>query len=191
MIRPFHLAFLLLATLGVLLPAATGAQSGGPYDLTWNSLDGGGAIASSGGSYVLGGTVGQPDAAPMTGGVYQLQGGFWLTGTAIVAVGDDPPDGSPNATPMAFRLHPVHPNPSGGTMTLVFDLPAESRVDVEVFGLRGDLVRTLLTAERPAGRHQVRWDGADGAGRPVPDGVYFARVRAGSARAVTKLVVAR
>ena len=52
------------------------AQSGGGYDLTWSTIDGGGS-ASSGGAYSLGGTVGQPDAGAMTGGAYSLVGGFW------------------------------------------------------------------------------------------------------------------
>ena len=43
--------------------AAVQAQSGGGYNLTWNSVDGGGATFSSGGGYLLGGTAGQPDAA--------------------------------------------------------------------------------------------------------------------------------
>ncbi len=53
------------------------AQTGGGYDLSWNTFDGGGAT-SSGGSYVLAGTIGQPDAGPaLTGGGYTLAGGFW------------------------------------------------------------------------------------------------------------------
>ena len=52
------------------------AQTGGGYDLTWNTIDGGGGI-SSGGAYTLSGTIGQPDAGQLSGGVYTLNGGFW------------------------------------------------------------------------------------------------------------------
>ncbi len=53
------------------------AQSGGGYDLSWWTVDGGGG-AVSGGGYVLTGTAGQPDAgAALTGGGYTLTGGFW------------------------------------------------------------------------------------------------------------------
>lgn len=54
------------------------AQSGGTYDLTWNSIDGGSAIQLTGGSYSLGGTVGQSDAGIQSGGNYSLMGGFWM-----------------------------------------------------------------------------------------------------------------
>jgi len=63
--------------------ASTGApvlaQAGVGFDLTWNTVDGGGIMWSVGGTYSLGGTIGQPDAAllPMTGGSFSLSGGFW------------------------------------------------------------------------------------------------------------------
>jgi hypothetical protein len=53
------------------------AQTGGGYDLTWNSIDGGGVTFASGGGYELGATIGQADAGPATGGGYALSGGFW------------------------------------------------------------------------------------------------------------------
>jgi len=58
------------------------AQSGGSYDLSWSTMDGGGEMSSAGGSYALSGTLGQPDARnhpePMAGGDYSLTGGFWV-----------------------------------------------------------------------------------------------------------------
>lgn len=69
----------LVGALLAALPAV--AQTGGGYDLTWSTIDGGGATFSTGGGYSLGGTMGQPDAGPaagpMTGGNYELAGGFW------------------------------------------------------------------------------------------------------------------
>jgi hypothetical protein len=53
------------------------AQAGSGYDLSWNTIDGGGAMFSTGGSYSLGGTIGQPDAGALSGGGYTLVGGFW------------------------------------------------------------------------------------------------------------------
>ena len=58
--------------------AITSAQSGGGYDLTWNTIDGGGGMFSTGGTYSLGGTIGQSDAETMSGSSYTLNGGFWF-----------------------------------------------------------------------------------------------------------------
>lgn len=50
------------------------------FDLSWYTIDGGGATFSTGGNFELGGTIGQPDAGPstpMVGGSFELTGGFW------------------------------------------------------------------------------------------------------------------
>lgn len=52
------------------------SQTGGRYNLSWNTIDGGGGV-SSGGQYILRGTIGQPDAGYMAGGDYEMVGGFW------------------------------------------------------------------------------------------------------------------
>jgi len=78
--RVLYLALVLVAAC-LLLPAGpTRAQSGDGYDLTWSSIDGGGAMWSTGDGYSLGGTAGQPDAGLLTGGDYTLAGGFWTGG---------------------------------------------------------------------------------------------------------------
>ena len=67
----------MLVTLAVLLAVPILAQTGGGYDLTWNSIDGGGGTSSSSG-YTLSGSIGQPDASLASGAGYTLSGGFWL-----------------------------------------------------------------------------------------------------------------
>ena len=61
----------------LLLTSVALAQEGGPYDLSWSTVDGGAYTFSAGGAYDLGGTIGQPDAGCMGGGAYTLCGGFW------------------------------------------------------------------------------------------------------------------
>jgi hypothetical protein len=46
------------------------------YDVTWWTIDNGGGT-STGGNYILSGTLGQPDAGVLSGGTYSLIGGFW------------------------------------------------------------------------------------------------------------------
>ena len=65
----------LLVLLALSWPVV--AQIGDGYDLTWSSIDGGGATFSTGGGYSLGGTIGQPDAGLLSGRGYTLVGGFW------------------------------------------------------------------------------------------------------------------
>jgi len=62
---------------GLLLFLAIGtfAQD---YDLDWHTVDCGGETFSTGGAYELSGTIGQPDAGMLSGGEFQLSGGFWF-----------------------------------------------------------------------------------------------------------------
>ena len=58
----------------LLLLLASAANAG--YNISWHTIDGGGG-QSSGGKYILTGTIGQPDAAYSESGNYELLGGFW------------------------------------------------------------------------------------------------------------------
>jgi hypothetical protein len=79
-----HVLFwLLLAVLLLGLVSPIRAAVSADYTIGWWTVDGGGA-ESTGGNYVLNGTIGQPDASPaLTGGFYTVQGGFW--GVALPA----------------------------------------------------------------------------------------------------------
>ncbi len=57
--------------------AAALAPPGPSFDLSWNTIDGGGGT-STGGGFELSGTIGQPDAGVMSGGSFVLAGGFWV-----------------------------------------------------------------------------------------------------------------
>ena len=76
-VRPaFFVGVVLLSSMAVQ------AQSGGPYDLSWSRIAGGGGT-SSGGSHTLVGTIGQHEAGAPAGGNYSLDGGF-LSGIFLV-----------------------------------------------------------------------------------------------------------
>ncbi len=74
-----------LVAIALLLAGSTAlAQSGDGYDLTWWTVDGGGASGDAGGNgYTLDGAIGQPDAGALTGNDYTLVGGFWHGGVAL------------------------------------------------------------------------------------------------------------
>jgi hypothetical protein len=63
------------------LVMATSPSLSQPPAIDWYTIDGGGGT-SSGGVFVVMGTVGQPDAGTMSGGAFTLNGGFWVGGTA-------------------------------------------------------------------------------------------------------------
>ena len=87
---------------------------------------------------------------------------------------------APVAVATTFALHANYPNPFNPETTIAFDLPQAGRVELQVFDLLGQTVRTLLAQELSAGGHQVVWNGLDASGARVSSGVYFYRLQAGS-----------
>ncbi len=67
--------FIALPAVLLLTSMVAFGQSGGPYVLERHTIDGGGV--SSGGQYLVSGTIGQAEAGVMSGGGYELLGGFW------------------------------------------------------------------------------------------------------------------
>ena len=82
-----HLAYFLALALSAAAATLAHADDGN-FDLSWNTLDGGGGV-STGGGFEFAGTIGQPDAGlVMTGGDFAFTGGFWAavdTGTTCPA----------------------------------------------------------------------------------------------------------
>ena len=103
------ISLLVAATCGGF-PLVLHAGDGGPYNLTWSTIDGGGST-STGGVYAVSGTIGQPDAGTMSGGNYAIAGGFW----GMIGVVPEP--GAPALSVRFTNSNTVvlaWPNPSTG-----------------------------------------------------------------------------
>ncbi len=87
--------------------------------------------------------------------------------------GDDPA-AKTAAVPLAFAAEQNYPNPFNPLTTIAYSLPRDARVQLQVFNVRGQLVRTLVDGTQPAGRHEVGFDGTG-----LPSGAYFYRLAAG------------
>lgn len=128
-----------------------------------------------------------------------VDGGYelWLCcasrGLAVLTVATDQASGVQAGTaPAAPRLLGAHPNPFNPQTTLSYEVPAAGPVHLEIFDMRGRNVRVLVEGlPREAGQYRAEWDGRDDAGRPLPSGMYLARMRAGAAMAGAKLMLAR
>ncbi len=105
------------------------------------------------------------------------------------------PGGSPapgeGDLPRTTALAGATPNPFNPKTSISFDLAAAGHVRLEIYDLRGALVRTLLGADLAAGRHEIPWDGRDAAGRAVSSGTYLAHFAADGVQQTQKLMLVR
>jgi uncharacterized membrane protein len=76
----------------------------------------------------------------------------------------------------ATELGRNYPNPFNPATTIAFSLKEAGQVTINVYDIRGSLVRTLVDSYLDAAHHTVVWDGMDNRGRNVSSGVYFYRM---------------
>jgi hypothetical protein len=93
--------------------------------------------------------------------------------------------------PDEFSLAQNYPNPFNPSTMIEYSLPRDAHVELTVFNLLGQKVRTLVDANQEAGSKSIAWDGTDAGGNDVASGVYFYAIRAGHFVAVRKLMVLR
>jgi hypothetical protein len=79
--------------------------------------------------------------------------------------------------PLTTVLLPNYPNPFNPTTTIPFEMSRPGRARVAIFDLAGRQVVVLADQDYGAGYHEEIWAGTDSAGRRVPSGSYYARLK--------------
>jgi hypothetical protein len=82
------------------------------------------------------------------------------------------------------------PNPTIGGISLEYQLPVATTVTLEIFNAGGSLVCRISEGEQAAGRHAVQWTSLNSSGRPLPSGVYLAKLTTSEGSTTARVVVA-
>jgi len=99
----FRRVRLILSLAPVLLAGSAHAQV---YEIPWYTIDAGGEMFTFGGDFELSGTIGQYDAGTLSGGTFELAGGFWpVAMVAPPCVADFNNDGTVNTIDMLAFLN--------------------------------------------------------------------------------------
>lgn len=96
---------------------------------------------------------------------------------------------APSPPSVATRIDAITPNPFNPATDIRFVLGEAGPVTVTVIDARGRELRKLLTEERTAGAHTVRWDGRDDRGTAMGSGVYFVVLSSGAGQRTAKAVL--
>ena len=96
-----------------------------------------------------------------------------------------------NGIPAEIVLEQNYPNPFNPSTVITVALPERARVQVAVYTLQGQRLKTLFDGAMDAGYHRIVWDGSDEEGSRVSSGMYLCRMIAGSFIGSRKMVLLR
>ncbi len=82
----------------------------------------------------------------------------------------------PAAEPVAFSLYANYPNPFNAETQIVYTLSETGPVELAIYNVREQRVRTLVQGVQAAGRYQIAWDGRSDSGAVLASGVYLYRL---------------
>ena len=159
-----------------------GSSAQSLYVLKASVMGAGGSFGRSE-HYATAGTLGQ--STPIGIGSPEerkLLAGFWGRYRNPPAVGEIP------AT-FGDMLFQNFPNPFNPLTTIEYSVAKASPVELTIYDIRGQGVRTLVRENTLAGRYAAVWDGKNDRGRAVSTGVYFCRLTIGSSVSVKKMVL--
>ncbi|RMD93419.1 MAG: T9SS C-terminal target domain-containing protein [Calditrichaeota bacterium] len=97
--------------------------------------------------------------------------------------------------PLSLYLEQNYPNPFNPETTISYTLPPPHAgipfVQLKIYNLNGQVVRTLVHSFQRAGQYRVTWDGRDRYGQPVASGIYLYRLEAGGQIQTRRMVLMR
>lgn len=95
----------------------------------------------------------------------------------------------PAVPALQTSLNGNYPNPFNPETTISLSLKDTAPVKVEIFNLKGQLVKTLVNGTLPAGKHNLVWKGMDNNGKAVSSGVYFYKMSTGKYSSTKKMIL--
>jgi len=100
-----------------------------------------------------------------------------------------PQDVSPVPPVITFQAS-NYPNPFNPSTTIKYSMPTPGHLKLSIYNVRGQLVKTMIDGNRPAGTDQtIVWDGTNNQGSATASGVYFYEARTGGEVIIGKMAL--
>lgn len=101
-----------------------------------------------------------------------------------------------NAPFSTFKLFGNYPNPFNSSTKIRYILPtfvdvAEHDVELKIYNILGQPIKTLVNTTQPAGFYEKSWDGSNDMGHQVPSGIYIYQLKAGPFKDFRKILLVK
>lgn len=120
-----------------------------------------------------------------------LNGSSEFFGPLGITIGDPELDPLPPAIPMATRLMNAFPNPFNPNTNIRYSLKTSGKVNISIYNVKGQLIKTFTNEHLSPGFYQVSWDGRDLTGKPMPSGIYLYQMRSSKYNEIKKMILAK
>ncbi|MCK9332554.1 MAG: carboxypeptidase regulatory-like domain-containing protein, partial [Candidatus Cloacimonetes bacterium] len=97
------------------------------------------------------------------------------------------PDGLTPA--LTTQLKGNYPNPFNPETTISYSVKDSGPVSIDIFNVKGQLVRKLVNDTKAAGNYTEIWNGKDNNGRAVSSGIYYFKMNAGKYSSTKKMIL--
>ena len=97
----------------------------------------------------------------------------------------------PDYLPTVLALKQNYPNPFNSFTTITFQVPARSKVSLDIYNLLGQHIQTLFSQTVDAGSYRMLWEGKNRNGRQAASGIYFVLLRSGAQLRAMKIALIR
>jgi len=91
--------------------------------------------------------------------------------------------------PLVTTLQPNYPNPFNPSTNISFILAKDMDARLDIYNVKGQIVKTLLNASLVKGKHTLEWNGKDERGRSVSSGIYFSHLKTAEGSFVNKMML--
>ncbi len=82
-----------------------------------------------------------------------------------------------------------YPNPFNPSTIISFFSNQEQRIDVSIFNIKGQKIKTLLHDVCSSGENSIQWEGFDNNGKKVSSGIYFYKVESDNQKIMKKMIL--
>ena len=93
--------------------------------------------------------------------------------------------------PTKLTLFQNYPNPFNPTTVIQYALSHNTEVDITIYNISGQKIKTLVKHKEESGYQQVIWDGRNDEGKQVASGIYFYRLKAGAFTLTKRMLLLR
>ncbi|MBN1351120.1 choice-of-anchor D domain-containing protein [candidate division KSB1 bacterium] len=93
--------------------------------------------------------------------------------------------------PAIYSLSQNYPNPFNPKTVISYSLPKTEQVQIKVYNILGELVKTLVDAKVKAGQYKISWFGNDENGLPAASGIYFLQIHTKTFTQTRKMILIR